>query len=253
VTSGAQSGEYDGNWQYFATIGTYLKGQTGPFVPLQAHPTGVSQCSTNGAGCATSNCNAGSSCSGGGSLSTFSGGKTTTDKTLTVAIAAPGGAGGSVSGTGGISCPGTCSRTFTSGTAVGLTAVAAPGSVFTGWNGGGCSGTSSCTVTMNADQTVTAVFAVKQTPPPTPAPTCRLSAKSASVLLRLPRNRRRLGPVGGSARAGVALPLALKLPRGALSALGRGVRESLAASVHATNGNGAANVRTSLTRLRGTR
>jgi hypothetical protein len=63
----------------------------------------------------------------------------------------------------------------------------------------------------------------------------------------------RLGPVGGSARAGVAVPLALKLPGVALSALGRGVRESLAASVHATNGNGAASVRASLARLRGTR
>jgi hypothetical protein len=90
VTSGPQSGEYDGNWQYFATIGSFLTGSTGQFVPLAAAPTGVTQCSTNGSGCATSNCNAGSSCSGGGTLGTFSGGKTTTDKTLTVTLGGSG-------------------------------------------------------------------------------------------------------------------------------------------------------------------
>ncbi len=196
VSSGPSAGTYYGNWQYFATQGAFFSNPApSQYLPPQAHPLTGTACSANGSGCSTSNCNAGSTCTGGGSLGTFSGGKTTTDKTLTVAVA--GTAGGTVSGTGGISCPGSCSKTYTSGTAVSLAATPAAGSTFTGWSGA-CSGTGTCALTMSSDQQVTATFAPAPNPPPpappSPSPVaakCTLSSGGSSVLLKAHRHSQR--------------------------------------------------------------
>ena len=292
VTSGPQAGEYDGNWQYFATIGNFLTGSTGQFVPPPAKPSGVSQCSTNGSGCATSNCNAGSTCTGGGSLGTFTGGKTTTDKTLTVSVA--GTAAGTVSGAGGLSCPGSCSKTFTSGTAVSLSATPAAGATFTGWSGA-CSGTGTCALTMSSDQQVTATFAPVQKPPPPPpsAPSCTLSTGGSSVLLKAHKRSQRhsvgilvlrvrcnqatsatltaavtetLGRKHGKVQtktfhpaaargpvlAGASTAFPLALPNAALDGLARHKHELLVATLAASNVNGVARATASIAKLRGT-
>jgi hypothetical protein len=53
VTSGSQAGEYDGNWQYFVTNGTYY---TYANEPPMAKPFNNPQCSADGSGCTGSNC-----------------------------------------------------------------------------------------------------------------------------------------------------------------------------------------------------
>ena len=69
VSSGPQAGTYYGNWQYFATQGSFLSNAgTSQYVPPVAHPITGTGCSS-GAGCATSNCATGSSCNQTGSVS----------------------------------------------------------------------------------------------------------------------------------------------------------------------------------------
>lgn len=151
VTSGPQAGTYYGNWEYFVTTGSYL---TPPFSnePPPAHPPAAGTgCSTNGSGCATSNCT--TQCTT--SLSPSGAGPA-----LTVTLA--GTSGGSVSDGKFISCPSKCSATYLKGATVTLTATPGSGSSFAGWSGGGCSGTGACTVTMNAAQAVTATFTSNQ-------------------------------------------------------------------------------------------
>ncbi len=166
VTSGAQTGTYDGNWEYFKTAGTYhaYAGEPGA-ASAPANP----QCSTSGGNCQTSNCGTGATCSSGATLS----GQTAT---LTATLGGTG--SGSVRSASNIVCPSTCSHTYSAGATVTLTAAAASGSTFTGWSGGGCSGAGSCTVTLTANDTVTATFAA---PPPTTTSTSTSSTATTAA------------------------------------------------------------------------
>ncbi len=182
VTTGVAAGTYYGNWQYFATTGTYIQNfEPAPYQPPPAQPLEVAQCSSDGSGCQTSNCTT-SNCTTTGGLSGLG---------HTVAIALAGTGGGKVTGAGGISCPGTCSRVYPAGATdkVTLSAAANPGSSFTGWSGGGCSGTGTCTVSESADQSVTATFTATVV---VVKPSCSLAAVSSRIALR---KRRRSPPV----------------------------------------------------------
>jgi hypothetical protein len=276
VPSGVAAGTYTGNWEYFATIGNYLTGQTGQYVPPPAKPLQVSQCTSNGSGCATSDCNSGSSCSGGGSLGGLS-------HSLTLSFAGNG--AGSIAGPVSFACSESCSGDFAPGATVKLTATPSPGSKFIGWSGGGCSGTGACTVTMSSDQAVTATFA-STAPVIVPKPSCSLSVASSKVLVhkrrgakapldtlllgakctqavtgkligtltehvskkRSKRARLSLGRVTLS--AGRLETLDLKLPKAAIKALQNGVKESLTFTLSASNANGATTATASLARLR---
>jgi uncharacterized repeat protein (TIGR02543 family) len=185
VTGGVAPGTYDGNWRYFATIGTYTGQPANQFTPLADKPTGVTSCSTNGSGCATSTCNT-STCTTGNGIADFS-------HKLTISLGGTG--GGSVSGTGNTSCAASCAQTYPSSSSPKITLSATPsaGSTFTGW-GGACSGTGTCTVTMNANQTVTATFTLIPKPPPpkpTPPPSCSVSSVSSHVLLHAHKRSQR--------------------------------------------------------------
>jgi hypothetical protein len=272
VSSGVSAGTYTGNWEYFATIGTFTGQPASSYVPPPAKPLQVPQCTTNGSGCATSNCNAGSSCSGGGSVGGLS-------HTLTIAFGGTG--GGHVTGTGGISCASSCNRTYptTASPTVTLTAAPGTGSTFAGWSGGGCSRTGTCTVKMSADQSVTANFAV------IPKPVCSLSALSSKVVLRKRKGSKTpldtlllsakcdqtangqlsgtlaervsrkqtkhitLKPLSVSLLAGAARTIDLKLPAAAIKGLKKGYKESVALTLSVTNANGAASASVSLRRL----
>ncbi len=259
ITSGP-AGSYYGNWEYFVTAGTYHP-NFGPGEPPAATPTGTPLCSSNGSGCATSNCNSGATCSTGGGVGGLS-------HLLHVAVAGTG--SGRVSAAGGISCPSACSRSYPSSASpsVTLTAVQTAGSKFTGWSGGGCSGTGACTVKMNANQSVTATFSKI----PKPVPKCSVSAVSRTVALKKPKHGKagqlsfkvtcdqqsslslsgvvteklsrtkskkfHLGPAHGSAKPGQAVTLSLKLPSGTLKGLKQRHHESLAVSLTATSANG---------------
>jgi hypothetical protein len=262
IPFGTSSGTYTGNWEYFATIGSYISANPNdPNKPPPAAPVNVQLCSSNGSGCATSNCNSGATCSTGGGVGGLS-------HLLHVAVAGTG--SGRVSAAGGIACPSACSRTYPSSASpsVTLTAVAAAGSKFAGWSGGGCSGTGTCTVKMNANQSVTATFSKI----PKPVPKCSVSAVSRKVPLKKPKHGKagqlsfkvtcdqqsrlslsgvlteklsrtklktfHLGPAHGSAKPGRAVTLSLKLPSGALKGLKQGHHESLAVSLTATSANG---------------
>jgi Divergent InlB B-repeat domain len=145
VDSGAEAGDYDGNWEYFVTNGTYVS-HSGE--PPAANGQSVSQCSSNGSGCANSGCASGSSCGTGGSL---------TSATEPLDLTISGSGAGTVTGPADFSCTASCTGNFATGSSVTLTAKASSGS-FLGWSGGGCSGTGTCTVAMSAAQSVTAEF-----------------------------------------------------------------------------------------------
>lgn len=78
-----------------------------------------------------------------------SGGATTTNYTLTVAVSPSGGGSVSLSPSGG---------TYAAGTVVTLTATANSGYTFSGWSGGAGGSAASTTVTMNGNVSVTATF-----------------------------------------------------------------------------------------------
>ncbi len=262
VPFGVSNGTYAGNWQYFATIGAYISAGAGdPNKPPAAKPIPVNQCTDDGSGCSTSNCNTGSTCNPGGTIGGLA-------HTLTVALG--GTKAGKVTGTG-ISCPGTCSRSYPNGTSptLTLTAAASAGQRFLGWGGGGCSGTGRCTVRMNANHAVTATFG----PIPKPVPKCTITAANKTVPLKQTKHGGKvgtltfkakcnqpvnlsltgvlteklrhghtktfhLGPVRASGHAGVTVRLSLKLPHVALTALKQGHPESLAVLLTAKNANG---------------
>jgi hypothetical protein len=160
TVTGTYAGEYDGNWQYFITNGTYHAYAGEP--PAASAPA-VTKCSSNGTNCSTSNCTSGG-CTGSSSVSAAS-------YDLTIALAGTG--TGTVTGTGGINCPGACSRTYPAGStsSTTLTATPASGSSFAGWSGGGCSGTATtCTVHLSSAQTVTANFVADAASQPGPVP-----------------------------------------------------------------------------------
>ena len=69
---------------------------------------------------------------------------------------------GTVTG-GDINCGTTCSNLYLLGTNLSLLATPATGYIFAGWSGA-CTGTDVCLVTMDAAKTVTATFAVVNTP-----------------------------------------------------------------------------------------
>ena len=69
---------------------------------------------------------------------------------------------GTVTG-GDINCGATCSNLYLLGTNLSLLATPATGYIFAGWSGA-CTGTDVCLVTMDAAKTVTATFAVVNTP-----------------------------------------------------------------------------------------
>jgi Divergent InlB B-repeat domain len=273
VVNGVSQGTYNGNWEYFATIGNYLTGQSGQYVPPPAHPTDVQQCSSNGSGCSTSNCQTGSTCNSNGGLGGLS-------HKLTIALG--GSKAGRVSGPGGISCPSTCSHTYPTGSSTHVTLTATPnaGQKFVGWSGGGCSGTGTCSLTMNADHAVTAIFAAL----PKPVAKCTISALSKSVHLKktkhggkpgtltfkitcnqqanlsltavlkeeLSKSKTKtfhLGPVHGTARPGSTTKLTLKLPKAALKGLSKHRKESLAVSLSAKNANGTGHARTTISSI----
>jgi Divergent InlB B-repeat domain len=210
---------------------------------------------------------------------------------LTVSVAGKG-SGTVTSSPAGVSCPGTCSATDSPGTKVTLTAKAAAGSKFTGWSGA-CSGTGSCSVTLGADQAVTATFSPNSGGAPGPKPSCKLSAKSATVqLVRAKKGRAKprtlefvvrcdqavslrlsatltetvkrrhhrsrsthvsLRAVRRAAKPGRAAVLTLKLSAGATKALAKGVRESVTATLTASDGNGTCRATAKIARLRGRR
>jgi hypothetical protein len=279
VTTGVAAGTYYGNWQYFATIGTYANLAPPQYQPPAAEPLNVSQCSSDGSGCATSGCGNGASCTGGGSLGGLS-------HTLDLSFAGTG--TGSVAGPVSFACSKTCSGTFSPGATVKLTATPGSQSKFVGWSGGGCSGTGTCTVTMSADQSVTADFAstavvvvVK--------PACSLSVSSSKVLVhkhhgskapldtlvlkakcsqtvtgrltgmltehlsKKKSKRVKLPSANVTLRAGITTTLQLKLPSAAIRALQNHVKESVALTLSASNTNGATAASASVGRVRATR
>ena len=63
----------------------------------------------------------------------------------------------------------------------------------------------------------------------------------------------KLGPVTRSAKAGKALALTIKLPAAAVTALGRGAKESVVLTVTDTNANGAGRATAKIAMLKGTR
>jgi hypothetical protein len=197
--------------------------------------------------------------------------------TLTVSLSGTG--FGKVTSAGGISCPTSCDHTYTSGTSDTLTAVAARGSRFTGWSGGGCSGTGTCKVAVSSALGVTANFALEP-------PSCSLSVVSGKIALRKKRKsppvdalvvvvkcsqaasarvsgtvseevtrkrskRFKLGSVSAAVSAGVGHAFDLKLPASAIKALKHGHKESVSLSLTASNANGSATARRSVSRLRG--
>jgi hypothetical protein len=178
---------------------------------------------------------------------------------LTVTLA--GGGTGTVSGSG-ITCAPGCAASYPAGTPVTLTALAAAGSTFAGWSGD-CSGTGTCQLTTDAERAVTATFTAN---PPTPKPSCTLKSGSSRVTrkgtlrptvkcnqavalsltgkVKARRHTRpklrtfRLPRVKASAKAGKRRTLTVKLPKGAIKALGKGARESVDFTLTATNSNG---------------
>ena len=261
VPSGVAAGTYTGNWEYFATIGSYAPEPRSPSVPAacgapgRRHPVLVQRLGLL-------------------DLELQRGGDVLRRRQPQRAIAHTPGRRrrdrlGRVSGTGGISCPGSCARTYSSSASPTVTLTAAPnaGSRFAGWSGGGCSGTGPCTVKMNANQSVTATF-TKIVPPSCSVKAVRRSvalkktkhgpkvgtlrfkvtcnqAASVSLTGKLVEKLRHgsktfhLGPSRGNAATGKALTLSLKLPSGALKGLRSGRRESLTVSARASNSNGA--------------
>ncbi len=81
------------------------------------------------------------------------------NRSLNIAVSAPGGAAGSVLGPNNTSCNSSCQYPYLSGTRVVLSANPAYGSKFTGWTGADTTDGQTCTVTLMADKTVTANFA----------------------------------------------------------------------------------------------
>ena len=77
------------------------------------------------------------------------------------------GSGTVTSSPSGITCGTDCTENYNKGTVVALTAISDTDSTFDGWSGGGCSDTGTCEVTLNADTTVTAIFQLNDTTPPT--------------------------------------------------------------------------------------
>lgn len=63
----------------------------------------------------------------------------------------------------------------------------------------------------------------------------------------------KLGPVNGSVKAGRALTLSVKLPAAAVTALGKGAKESATFTLTATNANGTGRATTKIATLKGTR
>jgi len=82
---------------------------------------------------------------------------------LTVTVSGTG-KGSVTSSPAGISCGQTCAGSFKSGSQIVLTPTPASGSVFAGW-GGACAGTGTCTVNLTANTSVTATFALPNSPP----------------------------------------------------------------------------------------
>jgi hypothetical protein len=269
ITSGPV-GTYYGNWQYFVTSGAYHPNWT-PTEPPAATATGVSECQSNGAGCATSNCNTGSTCQSGGSLGGLS-------HTLHVAFAGSG--TGTVKGPLQFSCTKSCSGTFAPGSKVALTPTAGAHSKFVGWSGGGCSGTGTCTVTMNSNQSVTAMFA-STLPSCTMSPLTRKVALkraktgkhkilSGTVTMRVKCNQATTAKLAGtltqvigksnqtytlsghgSVKANTGTKLVVNLPLAALNALTKSrANESVKMTLTATDANGTAHATASIGHLR---
>lgn len=90
-------------------------------------------------------------------------------KSFLVTVQKAGNGSGAVSSNPpGIDCGSSCAAAFNAGTTVTLSATPDADSTFTGWTGAGCSGNAGCQVTVGADTTVTATFASKPKPPPSP-------------------------------------------------------------------------------------
>jgi len=116
----------------------------------------------------------------------------TINRTLTVAKTGSG-AGSVSSSDGGISCGSSCSGSYLAGTIVTLQASAAAGSAFAGWSGPGCSGTGSCTLTMSSDQTATATFNAKPSPPNTRIGRARINSRRGKASFRFKSSGRSTG------------------------------------------------------------
>jgi hypothetical protein len=84
---------------------------------------------------------------------------------LTTSVISTGGQGTISSDPIGIDCPASCTTTFDQPTSVTFTAHPALGSRFAGWSGA-CTNTDlSCTITIDAAKSISASFAIQQTPP----------------------------------------------------------------------------------------
>ena len=87
----------------------------------------------------------------------------------------------------------------------------------------------------------------------------RLTATLIQLIGKKPKHGKqksksyKLGPVTGSAKAGKALTLTIKLPAAAVTALGKGAGEMVVLTVTDTNANGAGRATTKIAMLRGTR
>jgi len=93
------------------------------------------------------------------------------DVTLTVDKGGNG-AGTVTSTPGGIDCGAVCRASYAEGAAVTLTAVAAEGSSFAGWQGEcATENSTTCTLNVTADQTLTALFTLKNDEQPQPSET----------------------------------------------------------------------------------
>jgi hypothetical protein len=150
VTSGAEAGTYDGNWQYFITAGNYIH-NAGAGEPAAANAPAVAQCQqqdATGNGCGYSGCST--------STCTITGNTSSATEPLDLTLSGSG--SGTVTGPASFSCASSCTGNFATGSTVTLTAAPKSGSSFLGWSGGGCSGTGTCKVTMSSAESVTADF-----------------------------------------------------------------------------------------------
>ncbi len=96
-------------------------------------------------------------------------------------------------------------------------------------------------------------------PAPTPAPTPPVTTTLTQLIGPKPKHGKqksksyKLGPVSGSAKAGKVLTLSIKLPAAAVTALGKGSKESGTLTVTETNGNGTGRATAKVAMLKGTK